>query len=415
MKIKNRHSFELLEKIYRLFEQMGFSKGSFSMTRNPMLRINGLYFAFDLIVYKNNKIWFVVETKENVIQSSLMRTVVDEFDKRVAELGAEIGLIVDVGRFLIKKYACETKVDGFEEVDEKTLVRVLQEEIERENSLSSVEDELIRNNEIADLLGKIVGSSEFCSKVIFENGMAHFSEEDERKFFKEMLNFEEREVYRYVSFDSLFAMLNGKSYRMCGLAGMNDKTEINYFDPNKTDEVENDIYISSCSTLKDDLTMWRLYGDDAKGVCLVFTLRDEYSKNFDIYKVSYAKDKNEHEKMKLLKALCDMGFVFTYLKKWKHFFKPIEFENEKEIRLLFTDDHLNISLNRNWVKTKNHSIINPIVDFSLTDELFPLRLDEIILGPNFPEKELNENQLREMVASLGLGIRVEKSNIKCYR
>lgn len=268
--------------------------------------------------------------------------------------------------------------------------------------------------DIVELIKEIVECSDFAEKVIFENERAYFSEIDECSFFKRLLDIEERVVYRYVPFETLFSMLKGKSYRMCGLAGMNDKTEINYFGPNKTDKVENDIYISSCSSLEDNLMMWRLYGDDARGACLVFTIREDYSKKFDIFKVSYAKDK-EHREMKLIKDLCDKGFVFRNLKKWKHFFKPKEFENEKEVRLIFTDDYLNISLNRNWVKTNDHSIINPIIDFSLTDEFFPLRLDTIVLGPKFPEKELNKNQLEEMVKSLGLNIHVENSKIECYR
>lgn len=413
MKIINRRSLEQREKIYHLLEKMGYNVPPFSLYRESVWQLNDTYYSLDLVVCRNDKIWLVVDIKENVSHSSLKRMVVNGFDERVKLLGATFGLIVDGDHYLLKDYTIDSDENEFKDVEESALIHFLED---KKNSYAFLNDESLLKfkSDIIELIKEIVGCSDFAEKVIFENERAYFSEKDECSFFKRLLDVEERVVYRYVPFETLFAMLRGKSYRMCGLAGMNDKTEINYFGPNKTDKVENDIYISSCSSLEDNLMMWRLYGDDARGACLVFTIREDYSKKFDIFKVSYAKDK-EHREMKLIKDLCDKGFVFRNLKKWKHFFKPKEFENEKEVRLIFTDDYLNISLNRNWVKTNDHSIINPIIDFSLTDEFFPLRLDTIVLGPKFPEKELNKNQLEEMVKSLGLNIHVENSKIECYR
>lgn len=384
MKIINRQSLEQREKIYRLLEKKGYNASPFSLYRESVWQLNDTYYSLDLVVCRNDKIWLVVDIKEIVNRSSLKRMVVNGFDERVKLLGATFGLIVDGDHYLLKDYTIDSDENEFKDVEESALIHFLED---KKNSYVVLNDESLLkfNGEIVELVKEIVDCSDFAEKVIFENERAFFSEKDECDFFKRLLNVEERIVYRYVPFETLFSMLKEKSYRMCGLAGMNDKTEINYFEPNKTDKVENDIYISSCSSLEDDLTMWRLYGDDARGACLVFTIREVYSKNFNLFKVSYAK-KREHREMKLIKNLCDRGFVFKNLKKWKHFFKPKEFENEKEVRLIFTDDNLNASLNRNWVKTKDHSIINPIIDFSLMDESFPLRLDTIVLGPKFPEK-----------------------------
>lgn len=413
MKIINRQSLEQREKIYHLLEKMGYNVSPFSMYRESVWRLNDTYYSFDIVVCQNDKIWMVVDIKENIKQSSLKRMIMNGFDERVKILGATFGLIADDDHYLLKDYTIGSNENEFKNVNENELIRRLNDKKNHSSSLNNENLQTFRHD-IIELIKKFDNGSDFIEKIFFDKETAYFSVLDEYIFFKRLLDVEEKVVYRYVPFETLFAMLKGKSYRMCGLAGMNDKTEINYFDPNKTDKVENDIYISSCSSLKDDLMMWRLYGDDARGACLVFTIREDYSKKFDIFKVSYAKDK-EHREMKLIKDLCDKGFVFRNLKKWKHFFKPKEFENEKEVRLIFTDDYLNISLNRNWVKTNDHSIINPIIDFSLTDEFFPLRLDTIVLGPKFPEKELNKNQLEEMVKSLGLNIHVENSKIECYR
>ena len=117
-----------------------------------------------------------------------------------------------------------------------------------------------------------------------------------------------------------------------------------------------------------------------------------------------------------IKKFHDNGFVFNDSEIWKRFFKPYEFSSEEEVRLLFIDDFTNKSIGRDWVKTFDNSIINPVIDFPLTESSFPLQLSEIILGPKFPEEVLNSYQLNQMLKSRGIKINnIESSTIKCYR
>lgn len=236
----------------------------------------------------------------------------------------------------------------------------------------------------------------------------------------------DKAVYRYTSLDTLFVMLNKGTYRLNGIVGMNDKSEIDYFDKecpidNSGSSVRqlNETYLSSCSSLKDDLTMWRLYGDDAKGVCLEFemTPQEKRYNNFILAPVNYAKRRGEHTALKMIKALSEANVRFAELSKWKHFFKPYDYSVEKEIRLMFLDNgrYDNGVTNRDWVKTWSHSIINPIVDFKLNASGFPLQLRKVIIGPKMPELDINKSQLEDLISAKGYYIKVENSEIDNYR
>ena len=72
-------------------------------------------------------------------------------------------------------------------------------------------------------------------------------------------------------------------------------------------------------------------------------------------------------------------------------------------------------VNRDWVKTWSHSIINPIVDFKLNAPAFPLQLKKIILGSQMPELDTNLSQIDYLVSLKGYSIEVEKSKINNYR
>jgi len=71
--------------------------------------------------------------------------------------------------------------------------------------------------------------------------------------------------------------LKSGAQRMFGIVAMNDKTEGNYVDEyigfKRTRDRKNDYinrFILSCCdiSLEDDLTMFCMYGDDARGVCI---------------------------------------------------------------------------------------------------------------------------------------------------
>jgi hypothetical protein len=216
-----------------------------------------------------------------------------------------------------------------------------------------------------------------------DNGFFFFKEEKgndlnsfENNLIQSMLpSLKSNWIYRYTTQESVFTMLDKNTYRMFGIVGMNDRTEPNYFDnyiygdrivPKfenanyQVVESTNQRYISSCTSRenKDNLTLWRLYSDDSKGVCLKFKVFPErQNPNILVRPVSYARSRdNINPPLEVIKRFIEDfkndfsgRFKFKTLKAWKHFFKPAEYEIEKEIRLLYIEPELPFHTNKGWV------------------------------------------------------------------
>ena len=155
-----------------------------------------------------------------------------------------------------------------------------------------------------------------------------------------------KRLCRYTSLASLFRTLSEKQQSMCSTVCMNDKTENDYAQKfiseampqsnvisrlqTRTSSVNADTFsfILSGSRMnkKDDLNMWRLYGDDSKGVCLWYKVDDELPEHFFLAKVSYAKIEAHAElsylSSKMGKGVCGRNFEIRNLNSWLHFFKP---------------------------------------------------------------------------------------------
>jgi hypothetical protein len=265
-------------------------------------------------------------------------------------------------------------------------------------------------------------------------------EDIEHKFFQSLLRpVTEKAVCRYTTFDNIFLTLNHQTYRMASHIPMNDRGEVDYVDKyigdyykplNSLSMVElkqmNNSFISSCTTIdkKDDLTMYRLYGDDSKGVCLCFTVIDNSLKdNIIIRKISYGVSPGNHPELDLINHIVNMlitvhgiRFRFQFLDIWKHFFKSSDYKMEEEVRLLFIEDPANPLKDSGWVISSPDRILSRYIMFELNNPDFPLRLEKIILGPNCPEGHLNRRQFEVLLNSKGMsGVSVELSRIDSYR
>jgi len=233
-----------------------------------------------------------------------------------------------------------------------------------------------------------------------------------------------KKMCRYTSLASLFRTLSESQQSMCSVVCMNDMTETHYAKQFINDEIsqsnvlqrlntrsvannsESTCFILSGSRMgkKDDLNMWRLYGDDSRGVCLWYDV-DEMPEDFFVAKVSYAK-KNTHAELKYLasklnKAVCGRNFEIRNLESWLHFFKPAEYAVEEETRLLFEMKDIGQldSCHGKWILNADNGIVAPVTAFPIGEKNneFPLVLSKIVLGPNCPEKELNKEQLYLMI------------------
>lgn len=265
------------------------------------------------------------------------------------------------------------------------------------------------------------------------NGFS-LSEEFERKFFTSMLiDREFNELCRYTSLSSTIRIIKDKKASVCSIACMNDKSECYYFDQyiNNIDKIDysslspyaikeiNSTFISSCAEIesRDKLTMWRMYGNDAKGTCLIYNIKKDLLKNnFFIAPISYANENNKHPYIEFIKKLIEKNICFNQLNIWKHFFKPVEYKDEKEIRLLyFCDDESKFK----WIQSSDE-IFCPIIEFPIEDEKkneYPLIIKEIILGPKCPEKTTNLQQLRYYLSynSIPRKVNISLSKIDNYR
>ena len=412
MQKKHIHFDSALEaKVFSKIIKQGFNESPYSVKQEPLFQYSNNYYRPDFVIYKQDKVWALIEVASLAFELPFTHAK-DRLNQLLFTTGAFFAVITDGKSYHIKKGGDCANTSDYEEISEKDFVQRLKGDLQLTKNDSSQQNIRLIIKEIAP----DIANSEAIQ--FDSDGNVSFTKSEEQSFFEKILSINEKTIYRYVSFETLFQTIKNKTYRMLGLAGMNDRTELNYFDNflGKVNEVDNNNkYISSCSLLKDDLTMWRLYGDDGRGVCLAFNVHD-VSSCFHLYKVDYGDEPKKHKHLDVIKRLHDNGFVFNDSEIWKRFFKPYEFSSEEEVRLLFIDDFTNKSIGRDWVKTFDNSIINPVIDFPLTESSFPLQLSEIILGPKFPEEVLNSYQLNQMLKSRGIKINnIEPSTIKCYR
>lgn len=228
-------------------------------------------------------------------------------------------------------------------------------------------------------------------------------------------------LYRYTSVRSLERIFCEKErssvHGMSSLVAMNDTTEVDYannylckksveINQKELEKERNSsmhAYITSFSDKEDDLTMWRLYGDNAKGVCIIYDKSKEISTPYYMLsRVSYA-NKDKHDKK--LDFIADLmktrirgrKFKLRQWYIWQHFFKPYEYNVESEVRLLAFVDEISLCLcnyERKWLTTSN-GIYMPVLQIPLkskSEELleYPLTIKGIILGRKFIEKETNK-------------------------
>lgn len=227
---------------------------------------------------------------------------------------------------------------------------------------------------------------------------------------------------RYTSISSLKRILLEQHESMCGLAGMNDRSEGFFLDkcltgnsfklstkPQYVVDQYNEIFILSlCDEAKsDDLTMWRLYGSDCKGVCLHYDINLEEirkSQEFFLMPICYGDANNPLVTLfKILTRLpyilgCKFGLTHKYI--WRYFVKPKDFEVEEEYRLLYLPNGKSKSTLK-WIYNEGCGIFHPLREFDspLTDKssIFPLQLKKVILGPKCSEAQINKVQLKSYV------------------
>ena len=244
-------------------------------------------------------------------------------------------------------------------------------------------------------------------------------------------------LYRYLSNNAFFRIIesSGKSkkaltYGLASICSMNDRWEYSFgFDSNGNqvyfrDSKVQDTFIMSLSKVSPDqsLDMWRLYGEDAKGICLEF----EVKPGAPVYKVTYRK--------KYQGTPHYPFYVKDYFGNWfafplsKH--TPIqlfsqktkEFEIEKEARLIVIDEANNLLSqtkassefvhlqNGKWVSSSGTPFPILMMEGCQKDEYSypaPLILKRVFIGPNASDPALKKAMIVKRLRELGVIVPVD--------
>lgn len=297
---------------------------------------------------------------------------------------------------------------------------------------------------------------DIISKIQFYKGLPYDKENNsnqELKFYKNIEKILDPEycreqlgtlsinkICRYTSLESIFATIKYKTLRMNGLPGMNDRTEGLFawsllYNPNELENDElrksmseiNNAYIVSFSHEDkiDDLTQWRLYGDDAQGVCCVYSIIQHKIKDrFFLHDIKYINPQsyggviNDSHLESLRNYIKDQNkLTYLDLSPTIFFYKSEIFASEKEIRLLVdnknTSAYKRNQYQREWLLTNSNKIPNPYIDVFLDD--IPLKLEKILLGPNMKDVDTIQVQLETMLHQQNINAKVELSKISGYR
>ena len=274
-----------------------------------------------------------------------------------------------------------------------------------------------------------------------KTGKIEFSTQSfEDSFFSHLLNGTiPSKLCRFTTRHNLFLLFKDGKQNMCSIVCMNDKSEETYADKKiGWDESWGEVHVenNNCFILSlmpqdksDDLTMWRLYGDDAKGVCLNYEIKEKRSGrklngDFYISCISYGESEKIHRELDFLLGVSLINinhwqFKFNRWHIWKHFFKSFRFKDEKEVRLLYLSDGKNKE-DKQWIENSESGIVSKMLLFPMKPiDAFPLRLTNVIVGPKAPEPRKIAEQFSFIVSqewdAYTPPILIRQSDIKEYR
>lgn len=261
---------------------------------------------------------------------------------------------------------------------------------------------------------------------------------EDELFLCKLKRVEGKELCRYTTIDNLFELLKKEKQNMCNIVCMNDRGEYRYADTfvfEKSPKVGETGFneLDSCfvlslleGTQEDNLTMWRLYGDDAKGACLIYDVDDAMKKGikeqFFLAKVSYGREDGTHPELAFFKKLVESVRVrkwSLYLRRWniwKHFFKSHHFSIENEVRLMYYDSPVKRGKKEDykWIKNSESQIVTKMQLFDFGG--FPLKIKASLIGPKCEEHDLLARQFYLMADSTtDCKISVSSSDLKDYR
>lgn len=459
---------EVISRFAHVFKGLNKKNGSRKwgyMTNAVVSGKIGITSDIDIVIFNDNKLFANVEIKRTLCNYDIQKRAIDMANWISTQLNTAMYIVCSPDE-LFFSYRQDGKINHIANCSEESISNVLEQE-------QVVEPHNVTIDDFKSIISQIVSMSTLSQdkklsleQLLNQNENYTINNSDdgtysivdspgscfEDKFFLTLLGgaFNGTRLCRYTSLASFFRSCSEQSQSMCGIACMNDKTEVNYVSewvgnqntPLDSARESNGCYILSCCDINqaDDLTMWRLYGNDANGVCLCYQVDLNKMNGFILAPISYAQSNGNHPELDVVKKIMNTYIAnrrinLKRFSVWKHFFKPYEYSVEHEVRLLFQNscqkqegsnygERQMPPFKRKWIYDNSYNIIAPIVTFDITyaSNVFPLVLDKIILGPKLKEKETNKNQLDCLVESKGIkfnnddiALFTEISNINHYR
>jgi len=392
----------------------------------------------DLVIVNGFEILACIEIKSNISDEKLLLEAQAQVELIQKDTHSYYAVITDGDRYYVKSLSNER----FEEKrDAEAVIKVIlgvDKEKERDNdfdieSLRNYFSKICMKYDMISNINKIKKVLEGVSSANCEVTATRFKfkRSFENAFFQSLLGtYTDKEIVRYIPFSSVFRTLNEQTIGMVSLVGMNDVSECYYADQfcAKINNKEwtkgvlpaersmlNNTYILSCNDLsmEDNLTMWRLYGDNCKGVCIKFIIeKDKLYKDetFILAPVSYGQDKDTHYALEFVNSILSIKIgdrepLFETWCYWKHFFKDYRYSVEKEVRLLYTGNGLG---KRDWILVKENDIPCTISVFPIKcapnhSNDFPLTLKGIKIGSKCIDIETKKSQLEELIKERNVG------------
>ncbi|MEQ8416033.1 MAG: DUF2971 domain-containing protein [Imperialibacter sp.] len=202
-------------------------------------------------------------------------------------------------------------------------------------------------------------------------------------FLKSPYFFNRPSVVHFSNVFALTSILSEKSLRLYNLNHLNDPREFTFaskiFDlgNERIKDAKNNLHIMSfCEheilsgpNTRTEFNMWRLYGNQGKGLALVFSIQNnpEHWNDFHLSKVVYgAKNRRRFDELKTkLESLnATQPTIEVDLSKLYVFHKPLMYDLEKEVRLVFDRRNIRAGLHGR-TKSQNGKQVFPIIKTDL--------------------------------------------------
>lgn len=439
-----------------------FAKYKLSLSLSQELQAFRFYPDF-IIKDENDNIVAIIEIKKNFNDRSIEMVQNRMIDCFRHKKSIRLGIIIDFNENCI---AVIPRGINSAALISQTFGNVLKYLFEFFKKQDNIDEKVLKGKILHDLKTKFKGitESKFTS---FLNSLNigdielstrgnHLTKEKEIEFFSNLLWSGKKwqpTLTKYGSKGMLFRMINDKKQSMASIVNMNDKSECDFADkllnsnkaewydsPNSIVTTNSFIMSMVAGTRNDELTPWRLYGDNTEGVSITYDMGEEKNKakdNFFVAPICYVNPKKRNSKISAISKIMrgsktkvpDFTFVYWYI--WKHFFKHEDYKVEEEYRILYQRDFNKADATPlKWVSDPSTNIIFPVVEFYLQQKdldaidektrnrysIFPFSISEIKLGSNMPEQQPNKAELELMIKDkFGIKYKINESSILNYR